>query len=199
MHVVHRLNGYKPVSAVIEQLQHAIDEHGQEVAIARADKAERDLSRRLREEQNSAYQESLRRDQEKKRQQMAKEAETKRAAEEEMRKLNDAEAMVKRRLDKREELLRTLPAEPTSGARTKIVFRLPDGSRVSRQFLENDTVALLYHFAGTHDLHLEHDDFRLVSNFPRQEFNDRETTLKEAGLVPNGMVVVEEVIQLPHK
>ena len=53
---------------------------------------------------------------------------------------------------------------------------------------------LLYHFAETLDLGIESETFQICSNFPRKVLSRSATvTLKEAGLAPKAVLVVEEV------
>ena len=202
MQLVHRVQGCTDYKQVIEELDAAINEHGQDMAIARADRKEMDLARRIREEQDQAYQESLRIDREKQRQRERELEEEQRKRDLERQRELDKERRVHRKEETRKRLLETLPTEPTleqANAQAKklckVAFRLPNGTRVDRKFWEEDVVEALYHFVGTHDLHIEGEEFVLCTNFPRRKIGrSNEVTLKEVGLSPAGMVVVEEVI-----
>eukprot|EP00158_Paraphelidium_tribonemae_P003153 Partr_v1_DN25919_c0_g1_i1_m68677 putative Fas associated factor family member 2 len=196
MQAVHRIDDMLPVQELVDQLSAAVDSHGQTLIMERADRNERDLSRRLREEQDRAYQESLRKDQEKEKLRQQEELKLKRLQELEAKKLEQERLRKRNMLLMKSELKESLPAEPADGQQgiTKIVFRLPDGSRCTRLFMEMDTIGLLYHYASTLELQID-NDFRICSNFPRTFHTDKSMTLKDAGLSPNGMVVVEEIYE----
>jgi hypothetical protein len=81
------------------------------------------------------------------------------------------------------------------------VVRLLDGSRVQRKFSPEDkmqvviltvlfTIQAIFDFIETKlPLQVEdHPNFEVVSNFPRKVFTDPNTTLKEAQLVPQGVL-----------
>lgn len=195
MQVIERTNGYLDVEDLMNKLTIAIEINGDELAMARSDRAEQELSRRLREEQDRAYLESLEKDKQKQRTAEIERENEKRKLEELEREKRQEEERRMRIIKNRERLRETMPQEPTSGKLVKVAFRLPDGSRVSRKFHETDTVELLYHFAGTHELHIDSEDFIICSNFPRKEFENRSLTLVEAGLSPAGMVVIEESLK----
>ena len=212
MQVAHHLSADAACShdchRVIGELTMAIDLHGAQLIVERTERQERELNRRIREEQDRAYQESLRRDQERERQRREEEDQQRRALAEQEEQLRKQKELVLKQEEERsrklknvvlmkEELKRTLPDEPQPGPGieiAKIVFRLPDGSRSERKFLATDTIEQLYHYASTLELHIDGYEFTIVSNFPRKRYEDRTQTLKDAGLYPTGMLVVEEVI-----
>jgi FAS-associated factor 2 len=78
----------------------------------------------------------------------------------------------------------------------KLVFRLPNGSRIERRFRNDDTLQLLYEFVETLTEMESIHSFDLYSNFPRQSYADKKhLTMLEANLVPSAMIVVEEYNQ----
>ena len=154
MQVVERIEGVMAVDALIQRLTLAIETHGHSIATARADRQELDMARRLRVEQDQAYQESLRADQEKERRLRAEREVNDRLARErqdEERARLAAEQrrhqeMVNKKVAREQRRLRrleTLPAEPSLSEPgvCKVVFRLPDGTRLARNFSSQvDTV-----------------------------------------------------------
>jgi FAS-associated factor 2 len=178
---------------VLRIFEAAIQNHGAYLIQARMDREEREAARRLREEQDLAYQESLRKDREKQLIQKEKEKEERRLRADEEDKRRKEQEIKDEKKRYQEMRIATLRPEPTSGDLTKIVFRLPDGSRSERKFLAEDTLEELYHFIDTQELHIESDNYVLCSNYPRKVFADRSSSVKDAGLFPNGMVIVEEV------
>ena len=92
--------------------------------------------------------------------------------------------------------LSTLPEEPAEGTEgsCKIVFRLPvSGERITRRFMLEDKVEILYDYISTLDLQRESASSQLVlfQSMPRKEFRSKEKSLKEEGLA-NAMLQIKE-------
>ena len=86
------------------------------------------------------------------------------------------------------------PEEPPAGGEdvTKILIRLPDGSRVQRRFLNHDKIRVVYDFVGSLEANTALN-YKLVSNFPRRVFDEStfSQTLLEAGLSPQGSLFLQ--------
>ncbi|KAI9143778.1 hypothetical protein BKA69DRAFT_1164842 [Paraphysoderma sedebokerense] len=201
--VVARIEGPTSTEDLVARIKAAMDRHELLMATVRAERAERDSARILREQQDQAYQESLRKDQERERKQR-EERERQRREEEEKEK---AFKIKKDRLDvcifvivssvlcspdsimftnsgsqarksRRQRLLASLPAEPEAGTpnTTRIQFRLPDGSRHQRCFNTTDAVKLLYNYIESFDP-LSYDTLDASSpdlELPGSIYNDEE-------------------------
>lgn len=92
-------------------------------------------------------------------------------------------------------LRESIGIEPSTPPTTKISVRLPNGSRIIRSFLPTDSLLVLYDFVEAQDLaplDLE-AEFNIYNTFPRK-VADARLSFKEAGLVPNASVIVEEKI-----
>ena len=151
-------------------------------------------ARRVREEQDQAYQESLEMDrmlEESKRQAVSE------AAAAEARQLASAkaaakeeEAAARRAAAELAKMKAELPAEPPAGAGVAtVVVRLPDGQRLPpRRFNESDKVAQVYAYVTIAMKEKEGEGtgkamaFELVSNMPMRTFKDKELSLSEADL-----------------
>ena len=136
------------------------------LAKLRAQAAERDRERKLREEQDRAFAESARKDAERierrRQEQRAAEEAKQRAAEaearaaqekrkaEEAKKLWEAHRMDWRRWIRRGLVVREpRPGESGRGKTMRVGVRMPDGRRVVRFFGENDSVTALYAFVDS--------------------------------------------------
>lgn len=182
--------------------------------IARIERQERDM---IRQEQDEAYQQSLKADREKK---------LKREEEQRLREAKErAEREAKERRERLHQRLTKLKSEiseklPDSKPLTsqddivKLVFKLPDGSRVKRDFARSDRVKYLHWFVFS--LQNAPLQFRLTTNFPKRDLPGRpplpedfeetsdidpststepncELTLEEAGLTETQIIFVYDL------
>lgn len=112
-------------------------------------------------------------------------------AEAEQQRRADAEAALQRR---RSEKQASLPPEPSAGERCAIVrVRLPDGTNHQRRFLPTHKVQHVYDFVDG----LEgcgYHRYSLACGFPRRVYgaDTLDTTLEDAGLVPQGLLFVQQ-------
>eukprot|EP00775_Hariotina_reticulata_P005536 gene5536-5772_t len=186
-------------------LRRVVEEQGMMLTAERLEREEREMSRRLLEEQNAEYEASLAADREReaRRQELqhqAEEEERQRALQE-ARARAEAEAETQRRLQaaarvalRREQKAASLPQEPAAGSSgiATIRVRLPDGLNKQRRFEPSSTVQVLYDWVDS----LEGFDclnYSLVSAFPKKVFDEdsKSITLDEAGLVPQGALFVQ--------
>ncbi|EKX33304.1 hypothetical protein GUITHDRAFT_120518 [Guillardia theta CCMP2712] len=163
-------------------------------------------ARRVREEQDRAYEESLEMDRakemSKKEAQLAAQEAEKIAKQEAMR-LAEEKEIRKNELNKEVSRKQALiPAEPKAGEEgvTTIGVRLQDGSRLpNRKFRSTDKIEVLYNWVETTLLQrqLEAGDvsptklFDLVSMAPVRAFKDRNMTLAEAELASQTLLSVQ--------
>jgi hypothetical protein len=166
---------------------------------------EAEEGRRLVQEQDTEFEESLAMDQIR----AAAEAEAQeQAAIEEQRRLEElerlqAEESSRKRLEEErvaaalralEEKRSRLPAEPPVGetGRVALLFRLPSGQKKQRAFRSSDCVSSLYDFVEVEESHLAENTYCLVSQVPRRVYRGRDQTLEAAG-VENQSVILAEV------
>ena len=77
-----------------------------------------------------------------------------------------------------------------------IRFQFPGGQKLQRRFLSNDTIGYIRDFL---DVHLADNTetprlrYALFSSYPKREFNDISQTLKEAGLCPQGVLMLQDL------
>jgi len=157
-----------------------------------AENEERNAERNLRNDQEREFEEALAADMERERQ-----ATRERASSDAAQAQKDMEEAIKMSMEaENEERIRRKRArigeEPAVGPGVaKILFSLPDGTRVTRRFEYTETVEALHDFVESH-LHDvgTHDVFKLVTTFPQMELKDQKQTVKDAGLTPSAQVLV---------
>ena len=104
------------------------------------------MTQTLREQQDQAYIESLRADEEKQRQREEKKAKLRA---EELRQQSEAKAEQNRRISieiLKQQTVQNLPPEPSANDLNSvhIVFKLPNGSRISRRFYNSDSLQVCF-------------------------------------------------------
>lgn len=140
MTVIERIEGPSHPEELVSQIEIAMDRHGAVVNKLKNERSQRDYERQLVKDQDDAYHQSLKADQEKARiAQEEKEAQERAEAQarQEQKKL---ELLAKKREHYIKYLYTTLPEEPTDGKVANINFRLADGDRVVRKFRQDDTI-----------------------------------------------------------
>ncbi|CAD6999595.1 unnamed protein product [Ceratitis capitata] len=142
MVVVGRFEGDCMPEELIRRMQTVISANEIWLSQARADRLERNLTQTLRQQQDEAYRLSLRADEEKERlrqlerdaEREAQEAIERERAEEERKKEEIAQLKI--------ELAEKVPNEPPAGASDviSVVFKLPNGARLERRFLNSHSL-----------------------------------------------------------
>lgn len=202
--VVMSCEGFIDTDGLIGVFEEALAGQTSVLNDARARRAEANANRRLREEQDAAFAESLARDaarareveDQRRREEEAKEREeeARRVEAEERRRREDAERERVRAIESRRVAkASSLREEPEEGAEgvSKLAIRLPDGSRAARRFHSSDTISDVYDFVDTLD-ELDEVEYSLISNFPRRNFPRGDvTSLLDAGAHPNGALFVQ--------
>ena len=165
---------------------------------------EREERRRLQEQQDFAYNESLRLDREREERMKREADERARVAEEaeEAKALQEAMEMSKQ-LTKEENYRiakERLLEEPAAGSEcARLVLKLPDGSRVIRRFPRLATLQNVRDFVNitVHQKQLNITNYTLNSNFPKKTFGEDEedlnVNLSESGLYPEATLFVHNL------
>lgn len=152
----------------------------------RQQRVERESARLLRQQQDEEFQASLEADRQRERE--AEEQITK--AEEERKRMENLEV---RRARKKE----ALGEEPDKGAGVaSVVLRLPDGTRVGRRFMQEEALEKVFDWAEVNGVDIE--VACLVTSYPRRSLKypeDASVTLKDAGLFPSAMLLLEERVE----
>ena len=128
--------GCMSLEALIERLEVVIRDNEAYIVAASAERAERNINAEIRQEQDAAFQETLRLDQERERQKLEAE-EAKRREEEAEQARAQAEIERKENIARQKiELASEIPDEPpiNEPEAVKIVIKLPEGQRLERRF-----------------------------------------------------------------
>lgn len=170
MMIVGRQEGHcGDAQRLVDRFNAVVADNEAFVVAARADRAERDMNQAIRQEQDAAFQETLRQDQEKERKK--REAEEAKREEEARRQaaLKSAEERKAKIRQAKIELASKVPREPEQGEpdAVRIVLKLPGGQRLERRFnRQRDDLQTLYFYVFVHPD--SPDDFDITTNFPRK-------------------------------
>lgn len=140
MTVIERIEGPSHPEELVSQVEIAMDRHGAVVNKLKNERSQRDFERQLVKDQDDAYHQSLKADQEKARIAQEEKEALERAEEQKREELKKIELLEKKREQYINYLYTTLPEEPTEGKVANINFRLADGDRVVRKFKQEDTI-----------------------------------------------------------
>lgn len=201
MMVVGRVEGYMNLESLTERLEVVIRDNEAYIVAASAERAERNINAEIRQEQDAAFQATLRLDQERERQKL--EAEEAKRHEEEAEK-----ARIQADIDRKEniarqkiELASEIPDEPPVNEPTavRIVIKLPEGQRLERRFHKSQSLKYLYYYVFCHPD--SPDEFDITTNFPRKvldckpaESADHDPpSFEEAGLGKSTMLFVNDL------
>ena len=75
-------------------------------------------------------------------------------------------------------------------------MRLPDGTRMHRRLLEDDTIGTLRNWVKLQKLDKGDavpDSFSIVMDYPRRQFDNDLMTLKEAGMSPRAAIIIHSL------
>jgi FAS-associated factor 2 len=142
MTVMGRMEGDCTAEELLVRMRRVISDNERWLNAARHERLERNFNQTLRAQQDVAYEESLRADREKERKKREEREENERIKQE----IREAEEADDRRRDLKErlklELVHEVPNEPSDDTidAISIVFKLPNGMRITRRFLKNNTL-----------------------------------------------------------
>jgi len=194
--IAEKVEGLCPVEEVIDKINRKYQEMSVQLQAEMAEEREREQSRIIRQEQESAYEESLRKDRERERKEKLERERKQREEELAKQKQLEYERKVEEKKLYKQKLADSLPPEPNDDEceTAQLSIRFPDGSRVIRSFRADDKLQVVYNFVESKDLDPLDilSEIVLVNTFPRKEYLDKEKTLEELGLCPNASLIVEE-------
>ncbi|KAF9431787.1 hypothetical protein BGZ76_011696 [Entomortierella beljakovae] len=214
MVLIDRIEGSSTAEQIIERLTQQAARQSAVLDRLRNERREREMAREIRQQQDSAYEQSLRADREKARQQREAKAAADKQKREEERIEAERVAALERKDRHLKYLLENLPDEPEAGEPgcARLSFKLWNGERVVRRFKGTEPVENVYIFIETiefrengskaelnivaeqHEGYIHEYDFVLISPFPRTKVTDRERKIKdEPALWPSASLVVELV------
>jgi len=200
MTVVARLEGPTEPTVLMRRLELIMSDNEASLIAVRHDRHERSVTQTIRQQQDEAYQESLRADQEKEKKKR-EEQELKALKEMEERNKIIEEQKRKEEIQRRKiELLDEMPQEPPDdGPNTiRLMIKLPTGTRLERRFERDQSLKFLYYFVFCHAD--SPDSFQVVTNFPRKNVPCEPTescpeppTFEEFGFGRSEMLFVQDL------
>ncbi|KAI9103274.1 hypothetical protein DFS34DRAFT_646659 [Phlyctochytrium arcticum] len=200
MSTIERLEGNTSAETLMSMVATVIEVVDPQLAESRSERREREQARSIREQQDEAYQASLRADREKERKAREERDRQKREEEAAQEAERAHQALLDAKRQQKQSLIDSLPSEPPASASdlAKLSLRLPSGERLIRRFLADDTMQVVYNFVQTRDLDPLDllAEISVVNTYPRKEYLDMTQTLRDAGLVPNASLIVEERIMV---
>jgi len=183
-------------------LSFCMDRHSAQIAQAEARRIQREEEARLRQEQDREYQEALRLDREREEQQRNIQEQIRQDEERQKHEAVLKSQAQQNKLLKAQALLAageppsTIPRMDVSNVR----LTLPSGTRLQRRFRAEETVEhirayLILYFAENSSARIE--QFSFSTNYPKRTFQDidadNQMTLREAGLVPQAVLMVQDL------
>jgi FAS-associated factor 2 len=184
-HIVFRAQGADQCRAALPHLQSVLTRHEQVVNEFHMRRLQQLQDRELRRQQDEDFQATLAADRQRERQKKEEEEAQLRAEQEAAAALQAARDMI--------------PPEPTGDEKSSTVrFVLSSGTKLNRKFPASSTIANLKAFIRVHchDNSTEMGTVGLSTNYPRKTFNeesDEKLTLDEAGLVPQAVLMVQDL------
>ncbi|XP_015598638.1 FAS-associated factor 2 [Cephus cinctus] len=194
MTIVGRMEGIPSPTELISRLRTFIDNNEISLIQARQDRAERSAAQSLRQQQDQAYEESLKADQEKDR----KREEERRAREEQEAKerevINAQEREIERIRVEKELTIRKVPSEPEPSNPSACHLLIKLGERtVKRRFLLTNTIEDVYHWIFSQPD--SPTNFEITTSYPKRVLYpiDEIQTLLQAGLTYREVLHVNDL------
>ncbi|KAH9282717.1 FAS-associated factor 2 [Echinococcus granulosus] len=169
MALLGRIEGLTSAPILIQHITKIMNDHQGILVAERAERAERELSTRLRQEQDEAFAASLARDRAKAAERAAHAEAEARLAQETAETQRREKLLSRARLRRQRRWATSLPAEPSASVSTEVVrlsIKLPNGRRAQRLFSVKDSVKLLYYFIISQEDAPKH--FAVESNYPKR-------------------------------
>lgn len=210
MSIVARITGPMPPTQYISKIRQAITAHSEPLNRTRAQRAEQQATRNIRQAQDSAYERSLAQDRERARKKK-EEAERKAREEKEALEREQAKELYARNLAQwRKWRASSISPEPAAEEKdiVRISLRMPNAERVVKRFKADAHIEELYAFVECFDVlqageevgdveepaGFEHEyKFRLVSPMPREVFELGKGGSVRERIGRSGNLIVEKV------
>lgn len=191
MTVVARSEGSCTPSQMLNRLQRVVSDNEPYLISARTDRMDREVTARLRAQQDEAYAESLAADQEKERRRQAERARHMQAQSEKERQIALEQARLEAVAEARVAKGLALGPEPAQSNNTlSLLIRLPDGDRLTRRFINTQNTQDLYDFVFSHPKAPE--EFEITTNFPKRVLEPG-CSLVTAGLKNRDVLFVNDI------
>ena len=149
----------------------------------------------LRRQQDEEYQQALQADRERERLEEQKQFEEAKK----QREIEEQEQLQQQEMQQARDLVKASQQTMESGdpglRTTTIRLTLPHGTRLTQRFPAHDTIATIRAFLKVHfhDNDIQIQRFSLSTSFPKQTFEEDCLTLEAAGLVPQAVLMVQDM------
>lgn len=142
--VMGRSEGDCTPDELLNRMQRVVGDNERWLNAARHERLERSMTQTLRAQQDVAYEESLKADQEKERQRQKVREEQQQVEKEILAKQQAEDRRLELKERVRNELVQQVPSEPADSDPNAldIVFKLPNGMRINRRFLKSDSLSV---------------------------------------------------------
>lgn len=201
MMIMGRLEGDCSAEELLRRLRTIVTDNEVWLSQARAERLERSFTQSLRQQQDEAYELSLRADQEKERRRQEELEEQRRAQEAVEEERREAEEAKNRIAQLKIDLAAEVPSEPAVDEPQTVlfVFKLPSGQRPERRFRTTDSMRTVYNFIFCHPSSPDH--FEITTNFPKRVlYSDAketvvspEATIAEVGLQNREVLFISDL------
>lgn len=211
MSIVTTLVGVMPPSEFLSKIRRAMETHTPELSQLRAERAERDAVRNIREEQDTAYERSLARDRERAKQKREDEQRKKQEEEEAAKAEKEQQHAAEQLEDWKYWRAARITPEPSANDKTaiRVSLRLPNGERIVRRFPGEVSVEEIYALVECWECLKEDSiskeaqkpegfqhvyNFNLVSPMPRvvYDWKDQQSISSKIGRSAN--LIVEKLV-----
>lgn len=215
MGIVKRLVGPTPAARYLSELQTAMEKYGSDLEGVRAERAVQQVSRSLRDQQDSAYERSLAIDRERAKEKREAAAAAAAAEKRALQEAEDAALLADRRKQWRAWRATRIASEPPVGDKNvvRLALMLPEYygvGRVVRRFQPDATVEELYAFVECYDIlqgenqgadekveapdNYKHEyGFKIASTLPRVVYEPSTTGTLVETIGKSGNLIIEEV------
>lgn len=198
MMMVGRIEGYIGADDLVARMTAIVRDNEAFIVAARAEREERQMNQNIRVEQDLAFQETLRQDQENERKKREAEEKKRREEEEEERTLQEERNRKDKIRKMKIDLVTEIPEEPAKDhpEALRVVVKLPEGQRLERRFLRSHSLKCLYFYVFCHPD--SPDEFDITTNFPRKVLqckpeDEKVETFAEAGFDKSMMLFVNDL------
>ena len=198
MTLVSRIEGPIPAGELMLQLSNLFNEYEHDLVEARLERETRSQNQLIRQQQDQAYEESLKADREKQRKKQEEERLKREAEELELKRIEE-EKQREKNIELRKEALRKQLEEQrqpdaSNPMSIKLLIKMPSGRRYERLFLKTDSLSELYKFVFSNEECPK--NFDIVTNFPRKVVQCTEETqmsIQEFGINQSMLLFVNDL------
>jgi len=180
--------------SLLAYLQTVVRQHDAAMAQENARRLQRQEEAMLRQEQDREYRETLEadraREEARRAEQEREEAERRAKEEEELRAVEERENALAKAMS-------LVGDEPPAGTAdtARVRMTLPNGRRIDRRFRADDTIEVVRAFLTVyfHENDVDISNFSLSTSFPKRTYDDPTVTLREGDLVPQAVLMVQDL------